>query len=509
MKKIFFFLLFLLLLAAAAIYAVQAYPLYFLKKIPGLELEEATLALFPPRVEARNVSYEGYGIEAGTEYLSFHSLIRSLKGLRTRDPEALFLDLALSNAFLKITGDTADAEEGEARRNWEELIRVPFHFTAKIDGFRTELGGELPELTLSGRLANAYEGNHYSVTGAFETVLGGAEMKFEGGISGNTLALDCKGSLGREFLPFLGLKSETAVFDGTKISLDFSSRLDWKKLRDACASEIPEAITNVRSEVRGRIRELSALSGKIAITNLTLRADLLTESFLRERGAYSSSAAWLFHAFKGGFDCACSAITLSDLAPHTIEFGPSKAQTYLKSNGLVLSNLVLNTMRGQLTGWAEASSRKIKGQDDYLPYFEIDLKTAGLDVGLFCDLFDLKQNRMDGLLSGDFHTALFGKYVKKLSGRLYAADNGTFTLGQAETYLKGMEEGYGKDVVNILAARLKKYPYKKASVELGYENKVTKVTFDLEGANDNSRIKLPISIHSSWLELLDLAKQFK
>jgi hypothetical protein len=99
--------------------------------------------------------------------------------------------------------------------------------------------------------------------------------------------------------------------------------------------------------------------------------------------------------------------------------------------------------------------------------------------------------------------------VKVLKGKLYANDKGTFSLGQAETYLKGMEAGTSKDLVGILASRLKKYPYKTASIELGYQNKVTTVTFDLEGANDNSHIKLPVHIHSSWLEILDLAKQFQ
>ncbi|MBO7543924.1 YdbH domain-containing protein [bacterium] len=508
MKKLLIIFLFLVILLSAGVYWAFKNPKFFLKNVEGLEVGELSLSIKPLGIRISEAAYTNEALSISAESAVVRATVSSFKGLREKDPEALFLDLFLSNAFIRISREEEEGGEAE-KKNWEELIRVPFLFKAQVDGLKTDLGGDIPELSLSGRLSNAYEGNHYSLTGAFHTVLEGAAVDLEGGIKGNVLDFRVKGDIGREFLPFLGLKSETVVLDGTTLSLDFTSRLDWKKLRNAYASEIPEAITNVRSEVRGRIRNLDALSGKIAITNLTLRADLVTENFLRERSSYSSSASWLFHAFKGGFDCACSAIELNDLAPHVIEFGPSKAQTYMKSNGLVLSNLVLNTLRGQLSGWSEISSRKIKGQDDYLPWVEFDLKTAGLDVGLFCDLFDLKQNRMDGQLNGELHTAIFGKYVKALNGKFYASDKGTFTLGKAESYLQGMEEGYSKDLVGILAERLKKYPYKKASVELGYENKVTKVTIDLEGANDNSHIKLPISIHSSWLELLDLAKQFK
>lgn len=506
-KVIFIILLFLVLLLALPILAVKFYPAYFLRKVPGLELEEARVSFFPLGVEAKNIAYDGYGVEFKTERLFINSVIRSFRGLRKQDPEALFLDLYASNSFFRVSGE--DEEEAEEKRNWEELIRVPFYFVARIDDLRVELGEDLPEIGVSGRLANSYEGGSYSITGAFQTVEGKAALDIAGGVSGDVLFLNCKGGVDRKFLPFLGFKSEAVVIDDTSFSIDLSSRLDWEKLRDAYASEIPEAITDIRSEVRGRAKNLEALYGKIAINNLTLRADLKTEKFLRERKDYSTTAAWLFHAFKGGFDCSCGAMTMKDMAPHAIEFGPCKAQTYLKNSGLVLSNLFLNTMLGQMSGWAEISSRKVKGKDDYLPYLEFDLKTSGLDVGIFCDLFNFKENRMDGQLKGEFHTALFGKYVKALNGKLYSTEKGIFTLGQAETYLKGMEEGYSKDVVNILASRLKKYPYKDASVELNYENKVTKVTFVLEGANDNSHIKLPVSIHSTWVDLLDLAKQFK
>ncbi len=258
-----------------------------------------------------------------------------------------------------------------------------------------------------------------------------------------------------------------------------------------------------------RVNEARAISRKVVITNLTMRADVKTAGFLREKDKYSTLPSWLFHSFKGGMQCACSGVDITNVAPHLISFKEAKAVAYTKSSGLILSNLYINTLRGQLRGWAEASSRKVKGEDSYLPYFEVELKSQDIDVGLFCDLFNLKQNRMDGRLSGELHTALFGKYVKVLKGKLYASDKGTFSLGQAETYLQGMEAGTSKDLVGILASRLKKYPYKTASVEFGYENKVTTVTFDLEGANDNSHIKLPVHIHSSWLDILDLAKQFQ
>ena len=330
-----------------------------------------------------------------------------------------------------------------------------------------------------------------------------------GGLDGNIVRLECKGRSTGDILDLAGMDRRTVTMDEVKSTLNFSSRVDWKLLRNAYPKDLPQAFTNVNAKLAMRVRNMEAMMGKIIVTNLTLRSDLKTENFLKERANYTSQASWLFHTIKGGFDCSCSAITFTNLAPHAINVKESKAVAYLKKNGLVLSNLYLSTMKGQFTGRADISSRKIQGQDSYLPYIELDLKSQDIDIGLFCDLFDLRQNRMDGRLSGELHTAVFGKYVKALKGKLYANEQGTFTLGQAETYLQGMEAGYGKDVANILASRLKKYPYKTASVELSYENKVTTVTFDLEGANDNSHIKLPIHLHSSWMDLLDLAKQFK
>lgn len=517
MKKFFLFILILIALAAAGLYFVFHNPMYVLKNVPGLSIEEISLNLWPPGVKVKNASYTNEAFFLSADHAVIGATIHSFKGMREKDPQACFIDAYVSNAVFEIA-DSSKEEEDSSPRNYEELIRTPFLFNVSFDGVKVRLNEPKITLTLSGRLANAYEGSHYSLTGSVFTAVSETLMPSEGentklvltgGLDGNIVKLECKGKSTGEILDLAGMDRRTVYMDEVKSTMNFSSRVDWRLLRNAYPKDLPQAFTNISSKLAMRIKNMEAMMGKIIVTNLTLRADLKTENFLNERANYTSQASWLFHTIKGGFDCSCSAIVLTNLAPHTIELRESKAVTYLKKNGLVLSNLYLSTMRGQFTGRADISSRKVQGQDSYLPYLELDLKSQDIDIGLFCDLFDLKQNRMDGRLSGELHTAVFGKYVKALKGKLYANEQGTFTLGQAETYLQGMEAGYGKDVANILASRLKKYPYKTASVELAYENKVTIVTFDLEGANDNSHIKLPVHLHSSWMDLLDLAKQFK
>lgn len=517
MKKFFFFILFLIALAAAGLYFLFHNPMYVLKNVPGLSIEDVSLNLWPPGVRMKNASYTTDAFYLSADHAVVGATIHSFKGLREKDPQSCFIEAYVSNAVFEIT-DSAEDEGESSPKNYEELIRTPFLFNVSFDDVNFRLNEPKITLRLSGKLANAYEGSHYSLTGSVSTVVtetmlpGGGEnakLVLTGGLDGNIVRLECKAKSTGDILDLAGMDRRTVCMDEVKSTLNFNSRVDWKLLRNAYPKDLPQAFTNVSAKLAMRVKNMETMMGKIIVTNLTLRADLKTENFLKERANYTSQASWLFHTIKGGFDCSCSAIVLTNLAPHTIEFKESKAVAYLKKNGLVLSNLYLSTMRGQFTGRADISSRKVQGQDSYLPYLELDLKSQDIDIGLFCDLFDLRQNRMDGRLSGELHTAIFGKYVKALKGKLYANEQGTFTLGQAETYLQGMEAGYGKDVANILASRLKKYPYKTASVELAYENKVTIVTFDLEGANDNSHIKLPIHLHSSWMDLLDLAKQFK
>ena len=517
MKKFLLFLLILIALAAAGLYFVFHNPMYVLKNVPGLSIEDISLNLWPPGVKVKNASYTNEEFYLSADHAVIGATIRSFKGMREKDPQACFIDAYVSNAVVEITSGESGGEEPQPR-NYEELVRTPFLFNVSFDDVKVRLNDPKLTLSLSGRLANAYEGSHYSLTGSVSAAVsdalltcGGenARLLLTGGLDGNIVRLECTGKSAGDILDLAGMDRRTVCMDEVKSTMNFNSRVDWKLLRNAYPKDLPQAFTNVSAKLAMRVKNMEAMAGKIILTNLTLRSDLKTENFLRERANYTSQASWLFHTIKGGFDCSCSAIILTNMAPHTIEFKESKAVAYLKKNGLVLSNLYLSTMRGQFTGRADISSRKVQGQDTYLPYLELDLKSQDIDIGLFCDLFDLRQNRMDGRLSGELHTAVFGKYVKALKGKLYANEQGTFTLGQAETYLQGMEAGYGKDVANILASRLKKYPYKTASVELAYENKVTIVTFDLEGANDNSHIKLPIHLHSSWMDLLDLAKQFK
>ena len=517
MKKFFLFILFLIALCAAGLYYVFHNPMYVLKNVPGLSIEEISLKLWPPGVKIKNASYTTDAFYLSADHAVVGATIHSFKGMREKDPQSCFVEAYVSNAVFEIA-DSAKDEEESSPKNYEELIRTPFLFNVSFDEVKVRMSEPKMTLALSGHLANAYEGSHYSLTGSVSTIVaetllpnGGenASLVLTGGLDGNIVRLECKGRSTGDILDLAGMDRRTVTMDEVKSTLNFSSRVDWKLLRNAYPKDLPQAMTNVSAKLAMRVRNMEAMMGKIIVTNLTLRSDLKTENFLKERANYSSQASWLFHTIKGGFDCSCSAITFTNLAPHAINVKESKAVAYLKKNGLVLSNLYLSTMKGQFTGRADISSRKVQGQDSYLPYLELDLKSQDIDIGLFCDLFDLRQNRMDGRLSGELHTAIFGKYVKALKGKLYANEQGTFTLGQAETYLQGMEAGYGKDVANILASRLKKYPYKTASVELSYENKVTTVTFDLEGANDNSHIKLPIHLHSSWMDLLDLAKQFK
>ncbi len=514
MKKLFFFFLFLIALIIIAAVVLFKHPMLVLDRVPGLKVSEASLSLKPFGVKFANASYvtEGFTAEAADAVVSVFP--GTYDQIKRKDPEAWTFDLYLKDADLILASESA-SEGGEEPRDWESLIRLPFLFRAAF----TNLGvrSEAFELRLSGRCANAYEGNHYSLTGEFafafskDPAFSGAKASFglQGGLKGNVLEFKLNGEQGQELFTLANVSPEELTVDRVKTHLEFASRVDWKMLRNARSADLPNALTNVTLNFAMRVNEARAISRKVVITNLTMRADVKTAGFLREKDKYSTLPSWLFHSFKGGMQCACSGVDITNVAPHLISFKEAKAVAYTKSSGLILSNIYINTLRGQLRGWAEASSRKVKGEDSYLPYFEVELKSQDIDVGLFCDLFNLKQNRMDGRLSGELHTALFGKYVKVLKGKLYASDRGTFSLGQAETYLQGMEAGTSKDLVGILASRLKKYPYKTASVEFGYENKVTTVTFDLEGANDNSHIKLPVHIHSSWLDILDLAKQFQ
>lgn len=516
MKILFKLILFLLLLLAVAVFVVLKNPMLVLERVPGLRVESADLAFKPVRIKLSQVSYvcDAFGAEAAEAAVQVFP--GTLDEVKRKVPEAWRFKVGLKDAFITL-GESSGEEKEEEARDWEQTVRLPFLFSAEFTNVSLRSASLKMEFNLSGCCANAYEGNHYTLTGAFDVAMSGypvehirkTNFRLLGGLKGNVLEFSLTGDPGQEFFSLANVTPEELTVDRVKAKLDFNSRLDWKLLRSAKASEVPNALTNAYLDFAMRVREARAVSQKVILTNVTMRSEVKTENFLRDKEQYSTLPSWLFHSFKGGLECACSGITITNMAPNVITFREAKAVAYMKKSGLVLSNLYINTLSGQLSGWAEATSRKVQGENYYLPYFELELKSRDIDVGLFCDIFNLKENRMDGKVSGELHTALFGKYVKVLKGKLYANDKGTFSLGQAETYLKGMEAGTSKDLVGILASRLKKYPYKTASIELGYQNKVTTVTFDLEGANDNSHIKLPVHIHSSWLEILDLAKQFQ
>ena len=56
MKKFFLFILILIALAAAGLYFVFHNPMYVLKNVPGLSIEDISLNLWPPGVKVKNAS---------------------------------------------------------------------------------------------------------------------------------------------------------------------------------------------------------------------------------------------------------------------------------------------------------------------------------------------------------------------------------------------------------------------------------------------------------------------
>lgn len=156
--------------------------------------------------------------------------------MREKDPQACFIDAYVSNAVFEIA-DSAKEDEESSPRNYEELIRTPFLFNVSFDGVKVRLNEPKITLTLSGRLANAYEGSHYSLTGSVFTAVSETLMPVEsentklvltGGLDGNIVRLECKGKSTGEILDLAGMDRRTVYMDEVKSTMNFSSRVDWK-----------------------------------------------------------------------------------------------------------------------------------------------------------------------------------------------------------------------------------------------------------------------------------------
>ena len=392
-------------------------------------------------------------------------------------------------------------------------LHWPFSLQARVSDAIVRVPKYNLETKLSAFVANDFQLEANSLTGRVSCTLKrfAEESSFQGalGFSKGKIFINSDCDFGKELFSLFNPEAYGVFLERLQTKLKLEAAPDLEKLKAVKLEEIPEAFSDAKIFVKTEIPALTALEGKIEARECRLAVGATTKDFIKIHGNYQTLGAWFFHACKAGMKLDCGELILTNIAPRLLVLQKISATSYTIPSGLILSNLFLESMNGEIHGTLALESRKIKGQDDYLPYIDLDVQCDDFEAGIFCDLFNLQENRVDGKFTGKVHTIMFGRYVKLLDGKLRSSKRGFFTLKKADEYLVGMEEGIGKDLAGILAERLKNYVYKSASLELGYKNKVTSVIFDLDGESDNSHIKLPIYLHASWLDLLDLAKEFK
>lgn len=172
------------------------------------------------------------------------------------------------------------------------------------------------------------------------------------------------------------------------------------------------------------------------------------------------------------------------------------------------TQLKFDVFGGKANALADISRKKVREKNKWLFKYNIDLAVTNIDAAEFCSAFELKNNKIGGKFSGFIKTAVFGKSVKLLDGKLQSDNPGVFYFPEAEKYIAGMRDSMQKQVFDIMVERLKIYPYNFSVISLKYDlqKKITEVEFRFSGIDE---YKFNVFYNNSWINAVKLAALFK